>query len=162
MKTKQKSTTLYPHPFSKAYWRDAAAELKDTRILVVAALMIAVRVAMKGLGIPLAPNLKINVAFFANALGAMIFGPVVAAVAAVISDTLGCIIFPQGVYFFPYVFIEIAGSMIFALFLYRTKISATRIILSRFCIDFFVNRNFLRNYCCDCANCGFDITVIWD
>ena len=51
MSNNQKSTALYPHPFSKAYWRDAAAELKDVRILVVTAMMIALRVAMKGLSI---------------------------------------------------------------------------------------------------------------
>ncbi len=136
---KQKSTAIYKTPFSAAYWRDAAAELKDTKMLVIAALMIALRVALKSLGIPLAPNLKINIAFFINALGAMIFGPVVAAVAAAISDTLGCILFPQGVYFFPFIFIEIAGSVIFALFLYRAKVTVTRIALSRFCIDLFVN-----------------------
>lgn len=139
MPKSNKSQTLYPHPFSRAYWRDAAAELKDTRILVIAALMIALRVAMKGLAIPLAPNLKINIAFFVNALGAMIFGPVVAALAAAISDTLGCMLFPQGVYFFPFIFIEIAGSVIFALFLYRAKVTVTRLVLSRFCLDFFVN-----------------------
>ena len=43
MRQIQKSTTLYPHPFSKAYWRDAAMELKDTKMLVIAALMIALR-----------------------------------------------------------------------------------------------------------------------
>ena len=45
----QKSNTLYSHPFSKAYWRDAAAELKDTHMLVFAALMIALRLVMKQL-----------------------------------------------------------------------------------------------------------------
>lgn len=72
-----KNKTLYPHPFSKAYWKDAAGELKDTRVLVFAALMIALRVAMKLVAIPLAPGLKINTAFIVNALGAMVFGPVV-------------------------------------------------------------------------------------
>ena len=48
----QKSKTLYAHPFSKAYWRDAAMELKDVRILVFTALMIALRVAMKNVYIP--------------------------------------------------------------------------------------------------------------
>ena len=42
-----KSTALYPHPFSKAYWRDAAAEMKDTKMLVVTALMVALRIALK-------------------------------------------------------------------------------------------------------------------
>ena len=136
---KVRSTTLYPHPFSAAYWRDAAAELKSTRMLVFAALMIALRVALKSLAIPVAADLKINIAFFINAFGAMVFGPVVAIVAAAVSDTLGCLLFPQGAYFFPFIFIEIAGSLIFALFFYRAKITATRVTLSRFCIDFFVN-----------------------
>ena len=139
MNRANKSTALYAHPFSKAYWRDAAAELKDVRMLVFAALMIALRVALKSLGIPIAADLKINVAFFVNAFGAMVFGPVVAILAAAISDTLGCLLFPSGAYFFPFIFIEIAGSLIFALFLYRAKVTATRVILSRFCIDFFVN-----------------------
>ena len=135
----QPSQTLYRTPFSKAYWRDAAAELTRTRVLVFAALMIALRVALKGLGIPLGPNLKVNVAFFVNAFGAMTFGPVVAIVAACVSDTLGCLIFPDGPYFFPFILTEIAGSLIFALFLYRAKITPVRVILSRFCICFFVN-----------------------
>ena len=62
--SKNKSTTLYPHPFSKAYWRDAVAELKDLRILIFAALMIALRVLMKQVAIPIAMDLKINTAFF--------------------------------------------------------------------------------------------------
>lgn len=140
MSTNVKSRTLYPHPFSKAYWRDAAAELKSTKTLVIAALLIALRVALKTVVIPLAPNLNINVAApLINALGAMIFGPVVAALAAIVSDTLGCIIFPQGPYFFPCALVEVAGSVLFALFFYRTKMRPTRVILARFCMDLFVN-----------------------
>ncbi len=136
----QKTHDLYPHPFSKAYWRDAAAELKDTKMMVFAAMMIALRVALKLVAIPLAPNLKINTAFLANALGAMVFGPVVAALGAVVSDVLGCIITGDiGTYFPPLVLTEVAGSVIFALFLYRAKVSPTRTMLSRFCICFFVN-----------------------
>jgi ECF transporter S component (folate family) len=95
---------------------------------------------LKTVVIPLAPNLNINVAApLINALGAMIFGPVVAAAAALVSDTLGCIIFPQGPYFFPCAFVEVAGSVLFALFFYRTKMRPTRVILARFSMDLFVN-----------------------
>lgn len=131
--------TLYPTPFSKAYWIQAASEFKRLDVLIFAALMIALRVALKSLSIPIAANLRINVAFFINAFGAMVFGPVVAIAAAAVSDTLGCLLFPSGPYFFPFIFIEIAGSLIFALFLYRTEVTALRVTLSRFCIDFFVN-----------------------
>ena len=133
-----KSTNLYKTPFSPAYWRDAAAELKDTKILVFAALMIAIRVALKLVAIPLAPNLKINTAFLANALGAMVFGPVVATVSAIVSDFLGVLITGEP-YFLPMVLLEIAGSLIFALFLYRTRVTPSRVILSRFSICLLVN-----------------------
>lgn len=141
MRKVQKSDTLYVHPFSKAYWRDAAMELKDTKMLVIAALMIALRVSMKWTVIPLAPNLNINVgAPLINAMGAMIFGPVVAALAACVSDLAGYLLFPQGgVYFLPYMFVEVAGSVLFALFFYRAKVTVTRVILARFSMDLFVN-----------------------
>ena len=135
----QKSTVLYPHPFSKAYWRDAAAELKSIKMLVVTALMIALRIALKPLAIPLGPQLSIQTAMLATALGAMIFGPVVAIPAAMISDTIGFMIFPTGDYFLPFMLTEIASTMIYALCLYRAKPSATRVIIARFFICFFVN-----------------------
>lgn len=135
----QKSQVLYAHPFSKAYWRAAASELKDTKMLVVAALMIALRVALKGVFIPLGPQLNINTATLANALGAMIYGPVVAIPAAIVSDTLGYLLFPNGAYFLPFVLTEIAGSVIYALLFYRAKLSATRVVIARFSICFLVN-----------------------
>ena len=91
-----RSTAVYPHPFSKAYWRDAAAELKSTKMLVVTALMLALRIVLKPLAIPLGPQLSIQTAMLATALGAMIFGPVVAIPAAMVSDTIGFMIFPTG------------------------------------------------------------------
>ena len=74
----EKSTALYSHPFSKAYWRDAAAELKDIKILVITALMIALRIALKPFAIYIGPQMAIQTATLATALGAMIFGPVMA------------------------------------------------------------------------------------
>ena len=135
----QKSTAVYSSPFAKGYWRDAAAELKDTRMLVITALMIALRVALKPLAIPLGPQLSIQTAMLATALGAMIFGPVVAIPAAIISDTVGFMLYPTGDYFLPFVLTEIASTMFYALMLYRAKVTPTRVMLARFCICFLVN-----------------------
>ena len=130
---------LYATPFSRAYWAQAAGEFKNTRVLLFAALMIALRVALKSVSIPVAADLRIGVGFFVNAFGSMVYGPVVAIAAAAVTDTLGALLFPTGVYFFPFILTEIAGSLVFALFLYRARITALRVILSRFCINFFVN-----------------------
>ena len=119
MQKKPDQRKLYDTPFSKEYWLQAAAEFKDLKVLLFAALMIALRVALKSVSIPIAANLRINIAFFINAYGAMVFGPVVAIAAAAVSDTLGCLLFPSGPYFFPFILTEIAGSLIFALFLYQ-------------------------------------------
>ena len=135
----QKSTALYPHPFSKAYWRDAAAEMKDIKMLVVTALLVALRIALKPFAIYIGPQMAIQTATLATALGAMIFGPVVAIPAAIISDTIGFMIFPTGDYFLPFMLTEIASTMIYALCFYRAKPNATRVMIARFLICFVVN-----------------------
>ena len=139
MQRTKKSTALYPHPFSKGYWQDAAAELKDTKMLVITALMIALRIALKPFAIYIGPQMAIQTATLATALGAMIFGPVVAIPAAIVSDTVGFMIFPTGDYFLPFMLTEIASTMAYALCLYRAKPSATRVMFARFIICFFVN-----------------------
>ena len=139
MANRQKSTTLYPHPFSASYWKDALAELKDIKMLVITALMIALRIALKPAAIYIGPQMAIQTATLATALGAMIFGPVVAIPAAMISDTIGFMLYPTGDYFLPFMLTEIASTMIYALCLYRAKPSATRVIIARFLICFLVN-----------------------
>lgn len=136
-----RSTATYKTPFSLAYWRDAAAELKCTKTLVIAALMIALRVATKGIAVPIAPNLKLfNAASFINALGAMIIGPVMCIPAAFLSDFLGVLLWEGlGTYFLPYVLTEIASSLIWALLLYRAKPSTWRVMIGRFAICILVN-----------------------
>ena len=139
MSTRLKSTATYSHPFSLNYWKDAAAELTDIRMLAITALMIALRIVLKPLAIPLGPQLSIQTAMLATALGAMIYGPVMAIPAAMISDTVGFLIYPTGEYFLPFMLTEIASTMIYALCLYRSKATPIRVMLSRFFICFLVN-----------------------
>ena len=139
MSRTQKSTALYSSPFCKAYWKDAAAELKDVKMLVITALMIALRIALKPFAIYIGPQMAIQTATLATALGAMIFGPVLAIPAAMISDTVGFMIFPTGDYFLPFMLTEIASTLFYALCLYRAKPSATRVMIARFLICFVVN-----------------------
>ena len=135
----KESAALFGTPFSKAYWRQAASEFRHLKMLLFAALMIALRVALKSVSIPITADLKIGVGFFINAFGSMVYGPVVAIAGAAITDTLGALLFPSGPYFPLFLITEIAGSLVFALFLYRAEVTALRVILSRFCINFFVN-----------------------
>lgn len=144
MRKKRDVETLFVTPFHKEYWRLAVRELGDIRMLIIAALVIAVRVALNPYRIPIVPNLYIYLSFWINAAGAMIYGPVVGALTGAVSDTLSCLIFPSGEpYFFPFIFVEMLGSFVFALFLYRAKLSSVRVILSRFAVV--VSCNFILN-----------------
>lgn len=130
---------LFKTPFSAEYWRLSCGELKSTRLLLVAALLTAIRIAIKSLTIPIGPNLNITFGFLVNSIGSMIYGPVVAILTSAISDTLGAILFPHGAYFFPFIFEEIAGGVLFALFYYRARLSTLRVILGRFAVTVIVN-----------------------
>ena len=126
-------------PFCAEYWRQAFSELKNTRTLVFAALILALRIAMKPLKIPIAADVNITFGFVVNALGSMVYGPVVALLGGAVSDTLGYLIAPGGVYYFPFIILEMAGSFIFAIFLYSTDITPVRLILAKFSVNLFVN-----------------------
>ena len=91
--------------------------------------------AMKPLRIPVATDVNITFGFIVNALGSMVYGPVVALLGGAVSDTLGYLVSPNGVYFFPFILLEMGGSFIFALFLYSTDITPVRLILSKFCVN---------------------------
>ena len=129
----------YRTPFSRAYWQDAYQELKSTRMLVLAAVLIALRVALKSVSIPVGDQMYITVGYFINAVGSMVYGPVVAFLSGVVSDLLGCIFFPKGPYFFPFTIIEGLGSFFFAIFLYRARLSATRIFGARLTVSVVLN-----------------------
>ncbi len=115
------------------------AALKKPLILAFAAMIIVLRVALKAVEIPVGPYLFITTGYLVSALGSMVYGPVAALLSGAISDTIGCMLFPVGPYFFPFIFVEMASSMIFALFLYRAKLTAWRVILSRFTVMFVCN-----------------------
>ncbi len=124
---------------SKAYWREAAKNFSDVRMLVFASLIIALRVAVKMLKIPLAAGLSLSFDCYVNSVGSMIYGPLVGLAVGAVSDTLGCLIFPSGPYFFPFIFVEMSSSFIFALFLWKRELSVGRVLLAKFTVNFICN-----------------------
>ena len=111
-----KSPLTAPSIFSAAYWKEAAANLKSIRMLALAAMIVALRAICKMLEIPLAPGLNINVAALFNSVGAMVYGPVVGVVGAMVSDPLGYLLHPDGPYFLPFMLSDMSSSFIFGLF----------------------------------------------
>ena len=133
---KEKNTSI----FSASYWREAAYQLKDIKMITIAALIVALRIAVKFIKIQLAPGLNISLDGYVNSLGSVIYGPVVGLVVGAISDTLGCLVTGRmGEYFPPFAIVEMSSSFIFALFFWRRKINIRTTMGAKFTVNLVSN-----------------------
>ena len=135
----EKNRKLFTTPFSADYWVLSVQEMKSVKVLVIAALLTALRIAIKSAKIPLGPDLTITFGFVVNALGSLIYGPVMAAITSAVSDILGALLFPSGAFFFPFTLVEVLGGVLFALFYYRARITTVRVVWGRFAVTAICN-----------------------
>lgn len=129
--------TLYRTPFSAAYWRDAAEDFRRPRTLAFAALMIAACVALSYIpSIPVGDGgVRVTWGFLARAVCAVVCGPVTALVFGFAEDTVSFLLHPSGPYFPGYALTTMIGTLIYALFLYRTRPTVVRIFLAKLCTN---------------------------
>ena len=126
------SQTLYKTPFSRAYWRDAAADFRKTRTLVFSALMVAACVVLSYVkSVPVVNNIRVSWGFLARALCALVGGPVNALVFGFAEDTISYLMNPTGGYNPFYIFTTMLGVFTYALFLYRSEVTVLRIFLAK-------------------------------
>ena len=132
---------LFKTPFTPGYWKTASGELKSVKMIVIAAVFIALRTAVARFFIPLPVmgGQRIYFTFFVNALGTVIYGPVVGGLASAVSDLIGAIFFPTGPFFFGYTITSFMGSFIYGLFLYKTRISVAKLFGAKLSVNLFVN-----------------------
>ncbi len=125
---------------AKGYWSEAAKNFTRTKMLVYAALICALRIVVKAIKIPVLPgNLTITFDAYVNAIGSLVYGPLIGLAVGAVSDTVGALLFPSGTYFFPFIFVEMSSSFIFGLFLWKRKITVPRVIFAKFAVSFFCN-----------------------
>ena len=126
--------SLYPHPFSRAYWSDAAGELKDLKKLTFAALMMAICIMLGYIpSVPLFGSAKLTWGFLGRSVCAMVCGPVMGLAFGCAEDLLSFFMTGGGGSpFFPgYTLTTMLGMLIYALFLYRSRITIRRIFLAK-------------------------------
>ncbi len=127
------------HPYQKQYWVSAFSEMKNLRKVVFAALVIAMRVALAGIFIPVGPNLRIYFHFFVTAFGGLVCGPVMALAIGFGADILGVLLFPSGAFFFGYTVSAMVGAFVYGIFLYKRPISMVRLALCKAVVSLGVN-----------------------
>ena len=126
---------LYRTPCTPAYWREANLAMKCLKLLVFAALMVAVTRALSLIpGIPIG-HTKLTWGFLARSVCAMVCGPVLGLVFGFVEDILGFILQPTGDFFPGYTLSTMAGVLVYALFFFRRRIS----VASLFCANLVVN-----------------------
>ncbi len=138
MKKQSVNLCLYPHPFSRAYLKQAASECIRLRSLTVAALLCALAIALEKFQIPLAASLYVSMSFLVIALCSMLTGPLLAIPCGVIVDLVG-VINSGYAFFFGYTLTAVLTAVIYALFLYRARLSFLRLLLMKGCVNLFVN-----------------------
>ncbi|MBS5022306.1 MAG: folate family ECF transporter S component [Firmicutes bacterium] len=121
------------------YWKSAAKVFSSAKMLSCAAVVCALRIAVKALHIQIAPGVYFSFDCYVNSVGALIYGPLMGLLVGAVSDTVGAVLFPSGAYFFPFIVVEMLSAFIFGLFFWKRKIDAWRAILAKFTVSFVCN-----------------------
>lgn len=125
--------------FTRAYWRAALGELKDPRRIALCAMFCALAVAVSSLSIVIGENLYVYFTCYVNVLACAVCGPVLGLVYGAAADTLSFLLFTHAGYFPGYLLSECLGDLIYALLLYRRRVSVTRLFAARFLVNYGVN-----------------------
>lgn len=134
--------TLYRTPFSLDFWRHAAREVKSLRTLAFAAIIIAIRVALKNVFIPVGEDISIYIGFVFTAVGGMLYGPVMALLVGTATDLLGFFVAggaAKGAFNPWFILVEILATFLYALCFYRQKITFGRVLLSKALVNLLAN-----------------------
>lgn len=113
--------------------------LHNTRLVVFAALMVAMARALSL--VPSIPifHTKLSFGFLARALCAMVCGPVLGLVYGFVEDILGFILQPSGEFFFGYTLSTMLGVLIYALCFYRRRVTVVSIVVANLLVNLLVN-----------------------
>ena len=131
--------TLYRTPFTPAYWSSARKDMGRLNLLVFAALMVAVARALSLIpSIPIA-HTRMSFGFLARALCALVCGPVMGLAYGFVEDILGFVLQPSGQFFFGYTLSTMLGMLVYALCLYRARVSMFRLLLANLIVNVAVN-----------------------
>ena len=125
--------------FTKDYWSSSAEKLKSVRYLAIMAIFIALKTMMSSLYIPVSENLRIGFSFIVTAVEGAVIGPVAGLISGAVTDLVGFMIFPSGPFFFGYTITSMLGVFLYALFLYRQKITILRLALCKFSVSALCN-----------------------
>lgn len=104
------------------------------------AIFLALRIIVSRFSVPVGVNLNISFSFILVALSGILFGPATGALFAFAEDILEFLLFPSSYgFFFGYTLSAILGVWCYAFFLYDSRITVLKLIVSKALSSFAVN-----------------------
>lgn len=126
--------------FTKDYWKSSAEKLKSTKYLALIGLFIACKVIASFISIRVSENLYVSISFLFTSVEGAIIGPVAGMVSGAVTDVVGYMVNSRGYSFFPgYTLSAMLGLFVYAIFLYRQKITIVRIAAAKAIVNYGVN-----------------------
>lgn len=126
-------------PFSKEYWKEASKECRKVNMIALCAMLMALRVVVNMIRIPIGENLNIFFTYLISALGGSIYGPVLAFISGAVYDILSFMIYPDGPFFIGYTLNTALAAAIYGLFLYRQRITVFKCLFAKLSNNLIVN-----------------------
>lgn len=118
---------------------DSGAELRRTKTLAGAGLLSALALTLNQFTIMVSQFLEIGFSFLAAATCGLLYGPVVAGCAGVITDLLGYVLRPNGGFFIGFTLSEFVTGFIYGLWFYKKPVTLLRTFLACLTVVFIVN-----------------------
>lgn len=115
-------------------------ELKKIRGITACALLIALYVVLNSFGIYITPSVKFTFTYLPLAAMGMLVGPSAAFIGAGLADFLAYFLRPNPApIHFGIVLTTMLTGFVFGLFLYKKPLKLWRVILSKACVNLFLN-----------------------
>lgn len=120
-------------------FRESVLEFKSVRNLCVISLLLALRVCLNFLTIPISDMCHVSFLFIVMGIIGGMFGPFVGAVCGAVGDILCYVVHPMGSYFIGFTFSAMIAGILYGLVLYKNKFRIFRIIFAEILVDVVVN-----------------------
>ena len=138
---KYDSGKIFKTPFSRKYWDKAIGSVRDMKIfdMCLIAILFALQLLMKFISIPSGfANLGLGLTYLIFAYICLIYGPIWGLIIGFSSDIFGFIMKPT--IFHPgYTLQAMLTGFVYGLFLYKTDLKFSKVLLCRIIINIFLN-----------------------
>jgi ECF transporter S component (folate family) len=134
--------TIFNHCFHKEYWKLALKPFKSVKEITTIAMFFALMLLSKFIPIPSGfGNLGLSFTYLFFALICMIYGPTVGFIIGIFSDILGFFLTGSngGAFNLGYTLQAALTGFIYGICLYRTKLTFSKVLLSRFLVNLLMN-----------------------